>query len=241
MEVTLNLKICDAKLYRDTETIGQMDPYINMLVGDQKFKTKVLDNAGKYPKWDESFNIKTKLNTKVKFSVMDKNTTSDDIVGDGDFDLLKNYVLSKKSISAPIQHKGELAGIVRMEVQLTMNEKYHKQIRQELEDDLKEKRALVESLKKGEKIELPKQLIYQPPLAKKGGEALEEAEEKELKDELAALKKELEITQNKRQVNEKDSGDMTRRMLSGNLIKAQLKKHIDTVKSQSLDFSIHHT
>ena len=237
MEVTLNLKICDGKLYRDTETMGKMDPYVSLVVGDQKFKTKVHQDAGKYPKWDQLFTIKTKLNTTLKFQVFDEDTTSDDLVGDGSFDLIRNYVVVKKLIIAPITFKGELAGEIRMEVELIVDEKYQKKIRDELEADLKEKKALIESLKRGEKKELPKQLVYQPPPPKKG-EALDEAQEKELKEELAVIQKELAAVKNVREVRENDRSDMLRRMLSGNLIQQQLKKHIDSVKAEMDTFSI---
>lgn len=237
MELTLNLKICDAKLYRDTEAVGKMDPYVSLIIGEQKLKTKAHEDAGKYPKWDQTFTIKTKLNTLMSFKVMDKETFgSDDMIGEGGFELLHHYVLSKKLITAPISHKNELAGEVRMEIELIADEKQQKQIRAILEADLHEKKVLLEALKKGEKKDLPKQLIYQPPLPKKGN-ALDDAHEKELKEELAHLKKELEEVKNAREVREKDRSDMLRRMLSGNLIHEQLKKHIDQVKSQIEDFS----
>ena len=237
MEVILKLKVCDAKLYRDTELGGKMDPYVNLTIGDQKLKTKTHEDAGKYPKWDESFTVKTKLNTNFKFVVMDKETVmSDDLIGEGSFDLVKNYALTKKVINAPLAFKGELAGEVRMEIELEVEEKYHKQLRAELEAEVQDKKNLVEALKRQEKKELPKQLIFTPPAPKKG-EALEEAEEKALKDEAAKLKKELEEVSKVREVRENDRADMLRRMLSGTLIQGQLKKHIDQVKKQIEDFS----
>lgn len=48
MEVTLNLKVCDAKLYQDTEIGGKMDPFVILTIDGQ---TKVKDRAGKNPKW----------------------------------------------------------------------------------------------------------------------------------------------------------------------------------------------
>lgn len=237
MEVVLNLKVYDGKLYRDTELAGKMDPFVSIEIDGHKLKTKVHDNAGKYPKWDQDFSVKTKLNAIFNYKVLDHETLgSDDLIGEGSFELVKNYLLIKKLISAPISFKGELSGEVRMEIQLIPDEKFHKQIRQEIEADLKEKQNLVEALKKGEKKELPKQLIYQPPPPKKG-DALEEAEEKELKEELANLQKELAQVKNTREVRENDRSDMLKRMLSGNLIHEQLKKHTDQVKSQIEDFS----
>lgn len=238
MEVTLNLRVCDGKLYRDTELTGKMDPYVSLEIGGQKLKTKVHDNAGKFPKWDQDFTVKTKLNTVLNYKVYDQETLgSDDLIGEGSFELLINYLLVKKHVVAPISFKGELAGEVRMDVQLVAEERFHKQIRADLEADLKAKQSLVEALKKGEKKELPKQLIYQPPPPKKA-EGMDDAEEKELKEELVHVQKELALVKNAREVRENDRGDMMRRMLAGNLIQDQLKKHIDQVKAEIGDYSL---
>ena len=45
----LTLTVIKAKLSRDTETFGKMDPYTVITLNGQKYKTKVLDGAGKTP------------------------------------------------------------------------------------------------------------------------------------------------------------------------------------------------
>ena len=49
----LNITVVEAKLTRDTETFGKMDPYVVITNDGQKYKTKVLDGAGKTPKWNQ--------------------------------------------------------------------------------------------------------------------------------------------------------------------------------------------
>ena len=47
----LKLNIHEARLTRDTETFGTMDPYVKITARMQEFKTKVRDNEGKNPSW----------------------------------------------------------------------------------------------------------------------------------------------------------------------------------------------
>jgi Ca2+-dependent lipid-binding protein len=50
---TLLLSVVEAKLARDTEFIGKMDPFAVVQYKQQKFKTKVKDEAGDNPVWNE--------------------------------------------------------------------------------------------------------------------------------------------------------------------------------------------
>lgn len=51
------IKIKEAKLKRDTDAIGKMDPYCIIDINDINKKTKVLKSAGKNPIWMEEFEI----------------------------------------------------------------------------------------------------------------------------------------------------------------------------------------
>lgn len=51
----LNITIVDAKLTRDTEMFGKMDPYLDFSInGVHLHKTAVKDEAGKTPVWNEA-------------------------------------------------------------------------------------------------------------------------------------------------------------------------------------------
>ena len=43
----LRLKVKSGRLTRDTETFGKMDPYVIVVSGKKKFKTKTHDKGGK--------------------------------------------------------------------------------------------------------------------------------------------------------------------------------------------------
>ena len=45
----LALTVVEARLTRDTETFGKMDPYVKLSTRQQQFKTKVKNGAGKTP------------------------------------------------------------------------------------------------------------------------------------------------------------------------------------------------
>lgn len=49
----LRVELVEAKLTRDTETFGKMDPYCRLKYREQLFKSKVMQNAGKTPRWNQ--------------------------------------------------------------------------------------------------------------------------------------------------------------------------------------------
>ena len=68
----LKLTVIEAKLTRDTEMFSKMDPYCKIRVRESMFRTKVLNNAGKLPKWNESFEINVKyIGDDMVVQVMD--------------------------------------------------------------------------------------------------------------------------------------------------------------------------
>ena len=56
----LRLTVIEAKLTRDTELFGKMDPYCVITYRDTVLKTKVIEKGGKTPKWNEPFVIDVK-------------------------------------------------------------------------------------------------------------------------------------------------------------------------------------
>lgn len=79
-----------AKLTRDTEVIGKMDPYARLKMRELVYKTAVQDGVGKEPVWKENFEIGLYSYMKEKVlevTVLDQDVDSDDIVGTGTIDL----------------------------------------------------------------------------------------------------------------------------------------------------------
>ncbi len=78
---TLTLKIPSAKIAKDHDLIGKMDPFATITIGDQHFKTKVAKSAGQDPKWDDVFNIPIRDQHDVKIEVFDKDTFGSSLIG----------------------------------------------------------------------------------------------------------------------------------------------------------------
>ena len=57
-----------ARLYRDTEMFGKMDPYVKFEIGKEKKKTKVHKSGGKSPIWNDVITMRTN-GSKLKIKV----------------------------------------------------------------------------------------------------------------------------------------------------------------------------
>ena len=76
------MTIVEAKLTRDTEFLGKMDPFCVVSYKNHRFKTKVHSNSGKTPVWNEtfSFNIKN-ISDDMSFKVFDEDMMENEPVG----------------------------------------------------------------------------------------------------------------------------------------------------------------
>jgi len=117
---TLVFKPLEAKLTHDTEVLGKMDPYVQVLVGDKKAHGKVCNDGGKHPKWNDSISVQRAFEPICYLEVKDKDTFSkDDIIGVGQIDL--NQIAPNK-VSAkwyPLFFKQKPAGEVLIEIIFT--------------------------------------------------------------------------------------------------------------------------
>ena len=81
-EGILTIKVREARLTRDTEFMGKMDPYCTIIHGKNKYKTKVAVKGGKSPKWDNEFQLSVESATEeVTLRVWDQDLTTSDAVG----------------------------------------------------------------------------------------------------------------------------------------------------------------
>lgn len=111
--------IC-AKLIRDTETFGKMDPYCTISVGTQKFRTRVAEDAGKFPNWTDQFVIRVTNEELLEFGVWDHDSASqDDIIGEGVYPL--QAVVKSRNFEdwVELKHHGRKAGDVRLHLTFT--------------------------------------------------------------------------------------------------------------------------
>lgn len=79
---TLQITCIEGKLYRNTELIGKMDPYIVIEHQGNKYKTKVIKDGGNHVIWDDTFTLQIhSLDDQIKISCFDKDMIKDDLVG----------------------------------------------------------------------------------------------------------------------------------------------------------------
>jgi Ca2+-dependent lipid-binding protein len=77
------LQVIEAKLIKDTEIIGKMDPFLILEYTGKKYRTKVHQGGGKHPKWGEFIeirNIKSKGDL-IKITCYDEDIIRDDLIG----------------------------------------------------------------------------------------------------------------------------------------------------------------
>lgn len=111
----LRLTIIEAKLTRDTEMFSKMDPYCKLQTRDQRFKTKVLQGAGKLPKWNETIDIDVKyIGDDLNIEVLDEDVTTSDLVGSTTIKLSALCMNGGMDEWYDIQYKGKKAGAIHL-------------------------------------------------------------------------------------------------------------------------------
>ena len=92
-----------------------MDPFVNIKVREQTFKTQTKNNAGKKPVWNEHFDIDVKyVGDDMWIQVCDQDTMSFDVVGET---TIKLSALCSGAITDewfPIQYKGKESGKIHL-------------------------------------------------------------------------------------------------------------------------------
>lgn len=78
----IQVTVCEARDLHNMQHIGVPDPFVRVICGDKKFKTKV-ENQTLNPKWNETFDfaIADEQSTQIRFEVWNKNTFDDDLMG----------------------------------------------------------------------------------------------------------------------------------------------------------------
>lgn len=91
----LDVQVVKAKLTRDTEAIGKMDPFAKIKLGEMEKRTSVKDNVGKEPIWNEQYTLPI-VNPldKLIITVLDEDVTTDDVVGSAEIDLNEKGLLT---------------------------------------------------------------------------------------------------------------------------------------------------
>jgi len=72
MPGTLTIRPLSAKLTRDTEIFGQMDPYCKITFGKQKVQGSVCKNGGKYPHWEDALILRRDKEPDLEIEIKEK-------------------------------------------------------------------------------------------------------------------------------------------------------------------------
>ena len=125
MSGNLIIRPLSAKLTRDTETFGKMDPFCVIHFGGQRQQTQVAKDAGKFPSWNDCFSFRRNAEDLITVEVWDQDGVSkNDMIGQGSFALAGVVSKSGKSSNwVQISYKGKDAGQVLLEVEFYPDEK----------------------------------------------------------------------------------------------------------------------
>jgi Ca2+-dependent lipid-binding protein len=107
-------KILQGQLFRNTEIFGQMDPFVVIDYDGKKYKTKVLDDAGKNPIWNQTIEVPIKsIKDNLKFTCYDEDFIMDSCVGEAVFKVTE--LVGKKQWFT-LEYNGKLAAKILMDI-----------------------------------------------------------------------------------------------------------------------------
>ena len=87
---TLEVEVVEAKLERSSEILGKQDPFAEISIRMQKFKTKTHLDGAKAPVWNEAMTMDVLDPTEaMAVQVFDEDLTSNDLICEGTVSLSK--------------------------------------------------------------------------------------------------------------------------------------------------------
>ena len=121
----LNIQVqpISASLIRDTEVLGEMDPYVICTFMGKVSRSKTHLKGGKEPLWNDNFLYTAKgLKEFVKVEVWDEDMLKDDLIGTGFLNLMEAVNNQKKGINVHkvrIEYNNQVSGVVKFKVLVT--------------------------------------------------------------------------------------------------------------------------
>lgn len=131
----------NAKLIRDVELIGTMDPYCKIRVGNQELTSNICIEGGKNPRWDDPHTFVLNDEDNVTITVMDKRLMKkDDEIGAITIPLFNIFSTRMVEDWVEIMHEGQLAGHLRLHISfiprdLPEDKEINRQALQDVEND----------------------------------------------------------------------------------------------------------
>lgn len=116
----LHVRIVSARNLADTQMFGTQDPYCKIKVGKTKFKTRVHDNGGRSPTWNEKFvfPVYDPQLDQISISIKNKNFTDSTPIGDArvPISMFLNGQLYDQWF--PVMYRGRQRGEINLRAQL---------------------------------------------------------------------------------------------------------------------------
>lgn len=117
---TLVLTIIQAQLTRDVETLGKQDPYIKLMYMGTRYKTKVHQNGGKTPVWNETFTLQLgSVSDELHFEVKDDDTIGATLIGQATIKASSLCINNGVRDWFTFEYKGRSVGRVLLETKFT--------------------------------------------------------------------------------------------------------------------------
>jgi Ca2+-dependent lipid-binding protein len=106
-----------AKLVRDVETFGTMDPYCVIKLGQQALCSSISINSGKFPTWKDQFNFIVGFEEFLDLAIWDRRTVKgDEEIGSTRIPLADIINIKNFEGWFNISHGGADAGAVQLKV-----------------------------------------------------------------------------------------------------------------------------
>ncbi|GFR40445.1 hypothetical protein Agub_g973 [Astrephomene gubernaculifera] len=98
----ISMTIEFAKDLKDVEWFGRMDPYCIVRIGNQRFRTRTAEDAGRDPVWNETFQANIVSENDVEVEIKDNNVGLDDTIGIASFNLGRAREYGNDRLEVPV-------------------------------------------------------------------------------------------------------------------------------------------
>jgi len=117
MSGNIVIKPLTAKLTRNTEFFGKMDPLVKVLVGTHYQRTGVARKGHKNPGWETELTLRRQNEDIIHFELWDGDIMKGDLIGSGDLSFNKIFQMGNRvSGWIPLFYKGKDAGDLLVDV-----------------------------------------------------------------------------------------------------------------------------
>jgi len=114
---SLMIRPLSAKLTKDTEFFGKMDPYCKFILGSSVLKSQVSKDGGKNPNWSDQISMRRNLEDIIVVEVWDSALGKDEFIGSGE--IAFNSLLQNKnhfSNWVELRREGKNTGMILLEI-----------------------------------------------------------------------------------------------------------------------------